>query len=210
MRKWLLGGLIALLAASFAPAHAQEIFAATGAGQDAGASFFAETEDGVYFADMIGFSFNDIYTDTGPVTDIGACALVAFFPNPGHGHHAPPASLDIGCGTADVTIDPLLQTGTVVGSFDSELYDLDTGEFLGTSTMSVDVAFTAIGTPIAGAGEFADIFTFPFIDAGGGVVAATDAAADGAVTSAALGGLKGPAEFGFMEEGAGLFVFVAV
>ena len=210
MRRLLLGGLIATLAASFAPAHAQELFVVAGAGQDAGASFFAETADGMLFGDMIGFSFNEVAADAGPTSGMQACAAIAFFPNGGNGHHQPPATLDIGCGEVEVTIDPLLQTGSVSGEIPGEVYDLDTGDFLGASTISVDVSFAASGVPIAGAGGGGDVFTLPFIDAGAGLVAGVDASAGGSLGSAELGALSGPADFAFMEEGAGLFAFVSV
>jgi hypothetical protein len=208
MRKVLSVVVVVLWVAAVVPSQAQDVFAFIGAGQEGCALFIEEVEGGSLQADVCGINFLELATDAGPADGTYGCAAVGFFPTEETPEN--PAFLDIGCGSFTVEVDPLLQTAHLAGSLETELINLTTFDSVGASVIDFDVDLTATGVPTAGAGEGADVFTYPLLIAGAGAIVFTGADGDGSIESAELGAPAGPAVDALIDEGVGLFVAAIV
>jgi hypothetical protein len=192
------------------------VFAGFEVAQGAGA-FFA---NGGQFADVFGFSGVGVFLPGPPVNTMFACAAVgpAFEGGPivviaqEHGHGGGGNLVDFGCGEVEVTVDLLLRSATIQGTIPSELFDLDTFEPAGPSSIAVDVSWTGTGLPAPEVavdpfivvGGFPVPFGFADVFAFAGLV--RDADASGSVVSATIGGPSGDADGAAVFEGASGFV----
>lgn len=211
-RRFMIGVALAAVTAIAivpSPAGAQSAFAAFEVAQGAGAIF----EGGGQFAEVFGFDGLTIFVPGPPFSTMFACAAVGpsfdgpvVVPEDGHGDGQ--NLLDIGCGEVAVTVDLLLRTATVKGTIPSDVFDLDTFDFVGPSSIEVDVEWSGTGLPAPDAvvdpvgfvGGFP--VPFAFIDVFAFVGLSRNAEATGSVVSATIGGPSGDADAAAVFEGA--------